>query len=97
MGALIVVGMLATLLAVEPESSAGASAEHTGPGHDAAGQRLIKVAVASLKDFLSRDAAIATAEPDDRVRVDVASLDHRLKDWKQWRCLTSWNRVWIAI
>jgi PAT family beta-lactamase induction signal transducer AmpG len=59
MGALIAVGMLATLLAVEPESSAGASAEHTGPGHDAAGQRLIKVAVASLKDFLSRDAAIA--------------------------------------
>src|SRR5882724_86452 len=59
MGALIVVGMLATLLAVEPEVSAQASAEHTRPGHDAAGQRLIKVAVASLKDFLSRDAAIA--------------------------------------
>jgi PAT family beta-lactamase induction signal transducer AmpG len=59
MAALIVVGMLATLLAVEPESSAQASAEHTGPGHDAAGQRLVKVAVASLKDFLSRDAAIA--------------------------------------
>jgi PAT family beta-lactamase induction signal transducer AmpG len=59
MGALIVVGMLATLMAVEPEVSAQASAEHTGPGHDDAGQRLIKVAVASLKDFLSRDAAIA--------------------------------------
>ena len=59
MAALIVIGMLATLLAVEPESSARASAEHTRPGHDAAGQRLIKVAVASLKDFLSRDAAIA--------------------------------------
>src|SRR5437879_1337445 len=59
MAALIVIGMLATLLAVEPESSAQASAEHTRPGHDAAGQRLVKVAVASLKDFLSRDAAIA--------------------------------------
>jgi PAT family beta-lactamase induction signal transducer AmpG len=59
MAALILIGMLATILAVEPESSAQASAEHTGPGHDAAGQRLIKVAVASLKDFLSRDAAIA--------------------------------------
>jgi MFS transporter, PAT family, beta-lactamase induction signal transducer AmpG len=59
MSALIVVGMFATVLAVEPESSAQAGAKHTGPGRDAAGERLIKVAVASLKDFLSRDAAIA--------------------------------------
>jgi MFS transporter, PAT family, beta-lactamase induction signal transducer AmpG len=59
MGALIVVGMLATLFAVEPESSARATAEHIGPGHDAAARRLVKVAVSSLKDFLSRDAAVA--------------------------------------
>ncbi len=59
MGALIVVGMLATLLAVEPESSAQVSVEHASPGHDAPVRRLVEVAVASLKDFLSRDAAIA--------------------------------------
>jgi PAT family beta-lactamase induction signal transducer AmpG len=59
MGLLIGVGMLATLLALEPESSVRAISEHQGPGHDNAGQRLIEVAIASLKDFLSRDAAIA--------------------------------------
>jgi MFS transporter, PAT family, beta-lactamase induction signal transducer AmpG len=59
MGALIVVGMLATLFAVEPESSARATVEHIGPGHEAAARRLVTVAVASLKDFLSRDAAVA--------------------------------------
>jgi PAT family beta-lactamase induction signal transducer AmpG len=59
MGGLIVVGMLATLFAVEPESSARATAQHIGPGHEAAARRLITVAVASLKDFLSRDAAVA--------------------------------------
>jgi MFS transporter, PAT family, beta-lactamase induction signal transducer AmpG len=59
MGLLIVIGMLATLLAVEPESSLPAIEAHQGRGHDKAGNRLIEVAVASLKDFLSRDAAIA--------------------------------------
>jgi PAT family beta-lactamase induction signal transducer AmpG len=59
MGALIVVGMLATLLAIEPEASARATAQHTGPGHEEAWQRLVNVAIASLKDFLSRDAAVA--------------------------------------
>lgn len=59
MGALIVIGMLATILAVEPESSRMASAEHAAPGHEAPGRRVVEVAIASLKDFLSRDAAIA--------------------------------------
>jgi PAT family beta-lactamase induction signal transducer AmpG len=59
MGFLIVIGMLATLLAVEPESSVRAITAHTGPGHENAGKRLIEVATASIKDFLSRDAAIA--------------------------------------
>jgi len=59
MGFLIVVGMLATLLAVEPESSVRAIEAHQGPGHERAGQRLIDVAITSLKDFLSRDAATA--------------------------------------
>jgi PAT family beta-lactamase induction signal transducer AmpG len=59
MGLLITVGMLATRLAAEPESSNRATAEHASPGHEAAGRRMTEVAVASLKDFLSRDAAIA--------------------------------------
>jgi MFS transporter, PAT family, beta-lactamase induction signal transducer AmpG len=59
MAALVAVGMLATILAVEPESSNRATAEHARPGHGAAGQRVIDVALASLKDFLSRDAAVA--------------------------------------
>jgi PAT family beta-lactamase induction signal transducer AmpG len=59
MAALIVVGMLGTVLGVEPESSALASADHTGPGHEKAWRRLVNVAITSLKDFLSRDAAVA--------------------------------------
>src|SRR5579871_449508 len=59
MAALIVIGMLATVLAAEPEASHLASAEHASPGHEAAGKRVVEVAIASLKDFLSRDAAIA--------------------------------------
>jgi MFS transporter, PAT family, beta-lactamase induction signal transducer AmpG len=59
MALLITVGMLATILAAEPQSSAVATAEHTSPGHEAAGQRLAEVAIASFKDFLSRDAAVA--------------------------------------
>src|SRR5690348_16868063 len=55
MAALIVVGLTASLLAVEPASSGQASAEHKGSG----GKRLVEVALASLKDFLSRDAALA--------------------------------------
>ncbi|MDH2387060.1 MFS transporter [Bradyrhizobium sp. CER78] len=58
MGLLIAVGIAATLLAIEPEQSAEVSAEHAGTG-EVAGRRVIEVAIASLKDFLSRDAAIA--------------------------------------
>jgi PAT family beta-lactamase induction signal transducer AmpG len=59
MAILILVGILATLLGVEPESSVQANEDHAGPGHDKAWQRLVNVAIASLKDFLSRDAAVA--------------------------------------
>jgi MFS transporter, PAT family, beta-lactamase induction signal transducer AmpG len=55
MGLAIVVGLAGSLLAVEPASSSRATAEHTGSGS----RRMIEVALASLKDFLSRDAAIA--------------------------------------
>jgi PAT family beta-lactamase induction signal transducer AmpG len=58
MGALVVVGVLATLLGVEPETSVPAT---TGadPSQDHAWHRLMKVAVTSLKDFLTRDAVLA--------------------------------------
>jgi MFS transporter, PAT family, beta-lactamase induction signal transducer AmpG len=59
MGLLILIGMVATLWAVEPESSDWASAAHAAPGHESPAQRVAEVAIASLKDFLSRDAAIA--------------------------------------
>jgi PAT family beta-lactamase induction signal transducer AmpG len=51
--------MLATLLAVEPESSVQAVRAHTDTGHENTGKRLIEVAIGSIKDFLSRDAAVA--------------------------------------
>jgi PAT family beta-lactamase induction signal transducer AmpG len=59
MGLLIMVGVAATLLAVEPESSTKASVEHVAHIHENPGRRVVEVAIASLKDFLSRDAAIA--------------------------------------
>jgi PAT family beta-lactamase induction signal transducer AmpG len=55
MATLIVIGLLGSLLAVEPAASGRARAELTGSG----GKRMVEVALASLKDFLSRDAAIA--------------------------------------
>jgi PAT family beta-lactamase induction signal transducer AmpG len=55
MALLIVIGLIASLLAAEPASSSRASAEHTG----SRGQRMVEVALASLKDFLLRDAAVA--------------------------------------
>jgi len=54
-GLMIAVGLAGSLLAVEPESSGRATATHTG----SAGRRMIDVALTSLKDFLSRDAAVA--------------------------------------
>lgn len=59
MAILVVVGILATILAVEPEASHLAQAEHADPSQRDPAQRIIAVAVASLKDFLSRDAAVA--------------------------------------
>jgi MFS transporter, PAT family, beta-lactamase induction signal transducer AmpG len=59
MALLIIVGVAATFLAVEPASSTKASDEHVTHGDENPGRRVVAVAVASLKDFLSRDAAIA--------------------------------------
>jgi MFS transporter, PAT family, beta-lactamase induction signal transducer AmpG len=55
MALLIAIGLIASLLAAEPASSSRASAEHTS----SRGQRMVEVALASLKDFLLRDAAVA--------------------------------------
>jgi MFS transporter, PAT family, beta-lactamase induction signal transducer AmpG len=55
MGVMIVVGLIGSFLAVEPASSTQATAQHTGSG----GRRMFEVALASLRDFLSRDAAVA--------------------------------------
>src|SRR5580693_6812952 len=59
MALLIMVGVAATLLAVEPESSTMASVEHVAHIQETALRRVDEVAIASLKDFLSRDAAVA--------------------------------------
>src|SRR5580700_5469213 len=59
MALLIMVGVAATLLAVEPESSTMASVEHVAHIQETPLRRVVEVAIASLKDFLSRDAAVA--------------------------------------
>jgi PAT family beta-lactamase induction signal transducer AmpG len=59
MGALVAVGVLATLLGVEPETPVPTTTDGTDAGQDHAWHRLMKVAVTSLKDFLSRDAVLA--------------------------------------
>src|ERR1700753_2748211 len=59
LGLLIGIGMLGTLFAIEPGASVRAIDKHQGPGRENAGKRMIEVAIASLKDFLSRDAAVA--------------------------------------
>jgi MFS transporter, PAT family, beta-lactamase induction signal transducer AmpG len=58
MALLILVGVAATLLAVEPEKSALATAEHATHKQDNPLKRAFDVAIASLYDFLSRDMAL---------------------------------------
>jgi MFS transporter, PAT family, beta-lactamase induction signal transducer AmpG len=59
MAFLVGVGVIATLLAVEPEKSAAAAAEHASHEADSPLKRTLSTAVASLADFLTRDMAIA--------------------------------------
>jgi len=59
MGALVAVGVLATLLGVEPETPVAATTDGIDAGQGHAWHRLMKVAVTSLKDFLTRDAVLA--------------------------------------
>ena len=57
MAGLVLVGVVATLLAKEPESSAAVEAGHAEQAQNAL-QRALRSAVDSLRDFLSRDLAI---------------------------------------
>ncbi len=59
MATLILVGVVATLLAAEPASSAAAEAEHTLPAQRNSLERAFWSALDSFRDFLSRDLAIA--------------------------------------
>ena len=59
MAGLILVGVLATLLAVEPASSAAAEAEHARPSRRNSIKRALQSAIDSFRDFLSRDFAVA--------------------------------------
>jgi MFS transporter, PAT family, beta-lactamase induction signal transducer AmpG len=59
MAALVLVGVLGTLLAVEPASSATAEAEHALPSRRNSVKRALQSALDSFRDFLSRDLAVA--------------------------------------
>ena len=59
MAALILIGVIATLLATEPASSAAAEADHALPSHRNSLKRAFWSAVDSFRDFLSRDLALA--------------------------------------
>jgi PAT family beta-lactamase induction signal transducer AmpG len=59
MALLILIGMAATLAATEPAQSASAEREHAAHGQDDAIRRFADTAIASLENFLTRDAAIA--------------------------------------
>ena len=59
MAALVLVGVAATLLALEPAQSAAAEAEHAAHARESAVKRVGKAAVGAFLDFFARDAAIA--------------------------------------
>jgi len=58
MGVLILIGVVATLLATEPASSAAAEADHALPGHRNSLKRAFRSALDSFRDFLSRSQAV---------------------------------------
>jgi len=58
MAVLVVIGMITTLIATEPEKSAAAKAEHTAHATDSPLKRVFETAVAAFSDFLSRDMAL---------------------------------------
>jgi PAT family beta-lactamase induction signal transducer AmpG len=58
MALLILVGVAATLLAVEPEKSVAAAAVHASQAQEDPLRRTLNAAIASLRDFLTRDMAV---------------------------------------
>jgi len=58
MSALVLVGIIATLLAREPEKSVAAAAEHSARARQGSWKRVTDTAIASFSEFLSRDMAI---------------------------------------
>ncbi len=59
MAVLVLIGMVATLMAVEPAQSAAAEAEHATHARENAVTRVGMAAVGAFLDFFGRDAAIA--------------------------------------
>jgi PAT family beta-lactamase induction signal transducer AmpG len=59
MALLVLIGIAATLLAAEPAQSASAESEHAAHVADNMLRRFAETAFASLRDFFTRDAAIA--------------------------------------
>jgi len=57
MAALVVIGIITTLIATEPERSAAASAEHARHAGDNPLQRVIDAAIGAFADFLTRPMA----------------------------------------
>jgi PAT family beta-lactamase induction signal transducer AmpG len=58
MAALVVVGVVTTLLATEPEKSAAAEANHAAHANENPLARVFRAAASAFSDFLSRDMAI---------------------------------------
>jgi MFS transporter, PAT family, beta-lactamase induction signal transducer AmpG len=58
MAVLVLIGMVATLLAVEPAQSIAAEAEHAAHARESAVTRVGKTALGAFLDFFARDAAI---------------------------------------
>jgi PAT family beta-lactamase induction signal transducer AmpG len=59
MALLVLIGVLATLLATEPASSAKAEADHALPAHKNSLIRAFRSALEAFRDFLSRNMALA--------------------------------------
>jgi PAT family beta-lactamase induction signal transducer AmpG len=59
MALLVLVGVAATLLAVEPAQSAAAEAEHLAHGREHAVRRVSVAAIGAFLDFFNRDSALA--------------------------------------
>jgi PAT family beta-lactamase induction signal transducer AmpG len=59
MAVLVLVGVVATLLAVEPAQSVATEAEHATHADETAASRVGKAALGAFLDFFARDAAIA--------------------------------------